>query len=129
MALTLESVVKYVPEFGGERKKHEAGENENPLTFHIKLMGAVAFRAFAAKLAKASEGKEETAGVSEEVMDLYKEAVSTHVVRIENLAVDGRPVTTGAEFYDHPAMPHDLVLEIERAVVETSQVTPDEAKN
>ncbi len=129
MALTLESVVKYVPEFGGERQKREAGENDKPLTFHIRLMGAIDFRAFASKLAKANESDTDNAIVTDEVVALYREAVGSHVVKIENLTIDGHPVTDGATFYDHPAMPHDLVMEIERAIVETNNITKDEAKN
>jgi hypothetical protein len=125
MALTLESVIRYVPEYSGERKHHEAGENENPVTFHIKVMGAVAFRAFAAKLARAVEEDANT----DQATVLYRDVVAEHVVKIENLSMDGVPIETGAVLYDHPAMPIGLVVELERTIMEMNRLSKDEAKN
>ena len=126
MALSLDSVIRYIPEFGGERAKSESNENERPAVFHIRVMGAVAFRAFAAKLARLNENEGD---FGESVTSLYREAVSLHVQRIENLRVDGKAILDGASFYDHPAMPNELVMEIERAVVEANRLSETNRKN
>ena len=128
MALSLDSIIKYIPKYNNERKRYEKGENEAPLTFHIQVMGAVPFRSFAAKLAKAAE-KDGEGDLNDQVVALYREVICGHVKKIENLTVDGQPIEDGASFYDHPAMPHDLVLEIERAIVDVNTVSEEEAKN
>lgn len=123
--LSLESNVKYIPEFRGERKRYEKGENEHPLIFHIKVMGALPFRNFAAKLSAAMDGDK----VNSEVFDLYREVMKKHVIQIENLTVDGAPIVTGSAFYDHPSMPNALVSEIEATVVDVNRLFEDDEKN
>lgn len=128
MALTLESIIKYIPKFSSELTKYKAGKNETPLTFHIKAMGALAFRAFAAKLALLNDEKSD-AEFNAEVNTLYREIIVNHVIKIENLSVDGVPILTGEVFYDHPAMPNALVHEIEKAIVGMNQIDEEEGKN
>ena len=119
MALALQSVVAYVPLFGGQR------ESDEPATFHIRVLGATAFRAFAARLAQASENE----GMTAQTADLYRELVAGQVARIENLTVDGGPIETGAALCEHPAVPHALVVEIERAILDASRISQDDEKN
>lgn len=128
MALSLDSVIKYIPEFAGERERWAKGENPSPLTFHIKAMGAAPFRSFAAKLSQFTDDGDSKA-TEGQVMKLYREVVGEHVIKVENLTVDGVSIQEGAAFYDHPAMPNDLVLEIEKAIVEMNQVSEGDAKN
>lgn len=128
MALSLESVIQYIPEFNGERKAAECGANEQPVVFHIKPMGAIPFRTFAAGLADATEKDPENA-LNEKVLSLYEEIISKHVVLIENLSVDGKKIEDGKGFYNHPAMPNQLVSEIERAILGVNRVSEEEAKN
>ena len=128
MALNLDSVVQYIPEFRGERSRYEKGENKAPLTFHIRVMGAVPFRSFAAKLAKAS-GPAGQSEMNAEVLALYQQVLSEQVMRIENLVVDGQAIAQGEAFAQHPAMPHELVMEIERAIVDVNRVSEQDEKN
>jgi len=124
----LDSVVKYIPRFGKELEDYEKGENEKPLTFHIKVMGAVAFRAFAAKMAKLGEkSKDNRFGPEED--ELYREIIAGHVIKIENFYIDRAAVTNGEEFYNHPAVPNGLVLEIEQEIIEMNRISKEEAKN
>lgn len=128
MALSLESVIQYIPEYNGEREAAEKGKNEYPLIFHIKPMGAIPFRIFAAKLATTSE-KEPDNALNEKILSLYEEIVSQHVVLIENLKVDDQKIEDGASFCSHCTMPNELVAEIERAILRVSKISEEEAKN
>ena len=126
MAISLSSEIKYIPELGGERKRVEAGEEKNPVTFHIKVMGATAFRQFASRLSALSkEGGEFTP----EMQEFCREVFARHVPCIENLFVDGVPVKDGKAFFDNKAIPHALVQEVEKALFDANMLSEGDRKN
>lgn len=126
MALSLSSTVKYVPEFGGERKRWESAEIDNPMIFHILKMGATAFRSFAAKV---SAKRDDDGPWSPEMDALHAEIFEKYLVKIDNLTIDGEPIVDGKQFYGHVAIPSELHVEIEKAIYDQNVVTEEESKN
>ena len=120
MAISLTSMIEYAPKYGGN------SEGEKPTVFHIKIMGAHVYRQLLAdaKLALAGD-----TALTPEFIELYRRAVSERVIQIDGLEIDGEPIRTGAEFYDHPAIPEEFLKEIENAVVRHPKISEADSKN
>lgn len=61
--------------------------------------------------------------------DIDRDIVSRHVIKIENLEVDGSPIETGAALYSCDGVPAGLLTEIIGAINDISGLGERQEKN
>ena len=119
MGLSLKTEFEYIPKFNGN------DESKSPAVFKIMAMGAIEFRAWADELRKAAGDGELTPAARK----VYADLVRGHVVVIKGMDIDGVAIPDGAALVENPGVPNALLTEIERAILDGSNLSKDEAKN
>lgn len=116
-----ESVVDYIPEYGGNR------ESIDPCVVSLRFVPFSKVQEYSRLLAARTRGVADPVKVAELTQHIQKKQFVENVEAVRGYYVGERKVTEPGEFLD--TADTDLVLEVIRAMESTSRLTEGQRKN
>lgn len=116
-----ESVVDYIPEYGGNR------ESSDPCVVSLRFVPYSRVQEYSRLLAARARGVADPMKVAELSQHVQKRQFVENVENVSGYFVGATKVTNPGEFFD--TADTDLVLEVIRAMESTSRLTDGQRKN
>ena len=116
-----ESVVDYIPEYGGNR------ESSDPCVVSLRFVPYSRVQEYSRLLAARARGVADPVKVAELTQHVQKRQFVENVENVSGYFVGVTKVTNPGEFFD--TADTDLVLEVIRAMESTSRLTDGQRKN
>lgn len=116
-----ESIVDYIPEYGGNR------ESSDPCVVSLRFVPYSRVQEYSRLLAARTRGVADSVKVTELTQHVQRKQFVENVENISGYFVGSMKVTSPGEFFD--TADTDLVLEVIRAMESASRLTDGQRKN